>query len=250
MVSSPSTNSSSSWQRRIYYVGEFCQAFARLFGQSKNILEDNGFDHIEALVTQPEWEVFHSYGSFVNELFDWTEESDEPFSVLWKRTFSSLSDILRSTNRRLSPNKSHKVVFQRTVSCESGSELLGSEKAIKEKYSEDCQVQRLLRTLIRLYKVKGGDWFDADDVQVTYNRMWTNYPINLNKNKKGVDGVRSLLPILTISGKLDKATKKEEGGTNGKPKTKPIYRVKDATIFRMLLNPEARNEDGSPISTH
>jgi hypothetical protein len=102
--------------------------------------------------------------------------------------------------------------------------------------------------LLRVNEKKDGGWFDADDVHVAYNRMWTNYPINMNKNNKGVDGVRSLLHKLANS-VLDKETKKEEGGTNEKPKTKPIYHVKNDKIFRMLLNPEARNEDGSRLST-
>lgn len=230
--------------------GQYCQAFARIFGQSKHILKENGFDWIEALVEQPDWEMFQSHESFINELFDGMEGSDDPFHVIWNQTlFSSGSDILRSTNRRLSPNKLHKSIYQQTVSCESGRELLGSEKAIKEKYSNDCQFQRLLRTLLRVNQKKDGAWFDADDIQEAYNRMWTKYPINLNKNKKGVDGVKSLLPILANSGKLDKETQKEEGGNNERPKTKPIYRVKDATIFRMLLNPGARNEDGSRLLT-
>jgi hypothetical protein len=234
--------------------GEYCQAFARIFGQSKDILEDNGFGHVEVFAEECDWEMIKSYDTFINELYDGTEGSNEPFHVIWNHMwFSSGSDILRSTNRPLSPNKLHKSIYQRTVSCESGSELRGSEKAIKEKYSKDCQFQRLLRTLLRLNDEKSGAWFDADDVQEAYNRMWTNYPINMNGNKKkGVDGVRNLLNTLADSGKLDKETKKEEGGTNEKPKTKPIYRVKVATIsiFRMLLNPEARNEDGSPLSTH
>jgi hypothetical protein len=107
--------------------------------------------------------------------------------------------------------------------------------------------------LLRVDKVKGGAWFDAYDVQEAYNMMWKKHPINMNRNKKRVDGVINLLTILTSRGILDKKrkeTRKEEGGVNGKPKTKSFYRVKDATIFRMILNPEATNEDGSPLLTH
>lgn len=220
-------------------INQYCQAFARFFGQSKDILQKNGFDSIVILAEQPDWEMFLSHCSFIKELFDLTEESDEPFHVVWNRTFSSWSDIFRSTNRSLSPNKLHKPFFQRTISCESGRELLGSENAIKEKYKDDSQFQRLLRTLLQVDKQCDGAWFDAENVQDTYNRMWAKYPINLNKSKKtGVIGVRNLLKILADSGKLDKGTK-STNGTSGKPKTKQIYRLKDAAIFQMLLNSEA-----------
>jgi hypothetical protein len=117
-------------------IGQYCQAFARLFGGSKDILKKNGFDHMEALVTQHDWEMFQNCQVFIDEIFNWKEESNEPFRVLWNRKFSSLSNIFRSTNRHMSPNRMQASCGEaRGLSRRSTARIVSSRG-----FSEHCSV--------------------------------------------------------------------------------------------------------------
>eukprot|EP00956_Cyclotella_meneghiniana_P011335 scaffold15938_cov27-Cyclotella_meneghiniana.AAC.1 len=222
-------------------LGNTFQAVGRGAYQGKDTLQSNGYDHVTILTTQSDYETIQHLNNFTNALFDRIESSDTdlPFSTVWSQVFPEFADIFRSTNRNLSPNKQHKIYYQKTVSCEIPTTLTQGEEKIKDEVKDDIRMQMLMRTVLDLHDRKSGEYFDSIDVQNSYHKRWKGHRgINLGKNKDGVKGVNCYLRYLVINGKLDKINR-----TDSSPST--AYRVKCRTLFEMLLNPQACVSNGN-----
>lgn len=219
-----------------YNILEMYQLLGRACFQGKDILERNGHEHVTILTTGSDYDMVYHIEKFFERFFERMEKSPESLSAVMSNMLVDLeaffpadANIFRSCNRQLSPNKRHKTEFIDSISYKGAKKLSAGEEDIRTRCWDNPRVQRFMRTLIRLHEMNPDQWFDARDVQNSFNARWAPQD-RIIKGKK--EGVSDLLNFFTRKGKLIKETSEDEDTKN------PLYRVMDVKIFRMLLNPD------------
>ena len=161
------------------------QTLGRATFNGKSVLEENGFKHVTLLTTGSDYTMALKTQQFVKNVYERYKQGESFVEAATGATtvMPDGTNFLRhSTFREIGVLKGQRKRCQEMIKFEKEpTELSCDEKATKEKYWEDADVQRILRIIIEL-KISN-DFMMLGDIQDAHNDVFSADQNSINKTK-------------------------------------------------------------------
>lgn len=147
------------------------QAMGRATFNGKNILTQNGFGHVTLLSTATDFTMAQRALNFIDQVQRRVNEGEKLVDVIRGnlQEFKDTANFLRFTNRELGQLQGQRNELETLTTFETPAALNSQEEDIRKEYSENAEVQRVLRTMYDLACKNPGETFEMTDIQEAHN---------------------------------------------------------------------------------
>lgn len=135
-----------------HHMSNVIQTLGRASGNSKSVLQENGYQSVKILTTQQDYKIGTSVQCYLDEVASRVNEGETLEEALTgtRKHLPQESNFLRRTYRKLGPLKSTRKEYKSARFEDPEPGLSEEEKVLRGEYWNDSNAQQLIRALVSL----------------------------------------------------------------------------------------------------
>jgi hypothetical protein len=135
-----------------HHVSTVIQTLGRASGNSKSVLQENGYQSVTILTTQQDYKIGETVQKYFDEVSRRVNEGENLGDALMgtREALPNEANFLQKTYRKLGPLKATRKEYKLHTNFEAPLGLSEEDKALRDKYRDDHDAQQLIRALVKL----------------------------------------------------------------------------------------------------